>query len=42
MDEAAPGLRAIMTPAWRGGIYAEVLDDGLIQVGDDVAWEEGQ
>jgi MOSC domain-containing protein YiiM len=42
MDEAAPGLRAIMTPDWRGGLYAEALDDGIIQVGDDVAWDSGE
>jgi MOSC domain-containing protein YiiM len=40
MDEASQGLRAIMTPHWRGGIYAEVLDDGIIEIGDAVVWEE--
>ena len=39
MEEAAPGLRAIMAERWGGGIYAEALDDGIIQVGDAVAWE---
>lgn len=38
MDEAAHGLRAIMTPDWRGGIYAEVLDDGIIRIGDEIDW----
>jgi len=40
MEEAVPGLRAAMFPDWRGGVFAEVLDDGAIQVGDDVVWDE--
>jgi MOSC domain-containing protein YiiM len=39
MEAAATGLRAIMAERWGGGAYAEVLDDGIIQVGDGVAWE---
>jgi MOSC domain-containing protein YiiM len=39
MDEALPGLRATMRPAWGGGAFAEVLDDGAIAVGDPVTWE---
>ena len=39
MDEAVPGLREAMRPAWGGGAFAEVLDDGVIRVGDAVAWE---
>lgn len=39
MDEALPGLRAAMGPAWGGGAFAEVLDDGVISVGDPVTWE---
>ena len=39
MDEALPGLRAAMGPAWGGGAFAEVLDDGTITVGDTVTWE---
>ena len=40
MDDAAPGLRAALDPDWRGGVFAEVLDDGRISVGDPVAWAE--
>lgn len=40
MDEAEPGLRAALDPGWRGGVFAEVLDDGRITVGDPVAWAE--
>jgi MOSC domain-containing protein YiiM len=39
MDEALPGLRAAMKPHWGGGVFAQVLDDGVIAVGDAVAWE---
>jgi MOSC domain-containing protein YiiM len=39
MDEARPGLRELMRPDWRGGVFAQVLDDGVISVGDPVTWE---
>lgn len=38
MDEALPGLRAAMAANWGGGVFAEVLDDGDIAVGDEVSW----
>jgi MOSC domain-containing protein YiiM len=38
MEEALPGLRSAMRLSWRGGVFAEVLDDGEISVGDHVAW----
>lgn len=40
MEEAHPGLQSAMRPDWRGGAFAEVLDDGRIAVGDPVAWVE--
>ena len=39
MDEALDGLRAALAVDWGGGVFAEVLDDGEIRVGDEVAWE---
>ena len=41
MDEAQPGLRAALEADWRGGVYAEVLNDGEIAVGDTVEWDDG-
>jgi MOSC domain-containing protein YiiM len=41
MDEALPGLRRALAVDWGGGVFAEVLDDGEIAVGDEVEWEDG-
>ncbi len=38
MDEALDGLRAALRVDWGGGVFAEVLDDGEIAVGDEVEW----
>ena len=40
MEEALPGLESAMYPDWRGGAFGELLDDGLIVVGDPVSWVE--
>jgi MOSC domain-containing protein YiiM len=39
MDEAVPGLRQAMSSHWGGGAFAEVLVDGVINVGDEAVWE---
>jgi MOSC domain-containing protein YiiM len=39
MDEALSGLREAMARNWGGGVFAQVLDDGEIALGDEVAWE---
>lgn len=39
MDEAHAGMRAAMDGDWRGGAFGQVLDDGVVSVGDAVAWE---
>jgi MOSC domain-containing protein YiiM len=39
MDEARPGLGALMRSDWGGGVFAQVLDDAVISVGDPVSWE---
>ena len=40
MEEAFPGLRKALRPDWRAGACAEVLEGGVIAVGDGVAWED--
>ena len=39
MDEAAPGLRGALQEDWRGGVFAQVIDGGVVRVGDPVEWE---
>ncbi len=34
MDEQAPGLKAALTPDWRGGITCRVITGGAVKVGD--------
>jgi MOSC domain-containing protein YiiM len=38
MDVALPGLRAAMDTEWRGGAFGEVLDDGIVAIGDEAEW----
>lgn len=39
MDEAAPGLRSALVPDWRGGVFAQVIEGGVVRLGDAVEWE---
>ena len=36
MDSLHNGLRAAMTPDWRGGFLGRVIEDGEIAVGDEI------
>lgn len=36
MDALKKGLRAALTPDWRGGLLGRVIEDGEIAVGDEV------
>ena len=38
MDEQVPGLRAALTPEWRGGVCGNIVLDGIIHIGDTVHW----
>ena len=42
MEDAHPGLQAALDPDWRGGVYAEVVQGGPIQIGDPVSWAEAE
>lgn len=36
MEALHPGLRAALTPDWRGGFLGRVIEDGEIAVGDEI------
>ena len=38
MEEAQAGLRKALKPRWRGGAFGEVIEDGIIHVGDSAEW----
>jgi MOSC domain-containing protein YiiM len=38
MDEAHPGLRDALRPHWRGGAFGEIVEGGIIRVGDEAEW----
>ena len=42
MEEALPGLRRTMYDNWGGGAFGEVLEGGLITIGDEVEWEDAR
>ncbi len=40
METIAEGLRAALTPDWRGGALAQVVEGGMIAVGDGIELEQ--
>lgn len=40
MDAQCPGLTAALDPHWNGGVFAVVLNDGEVGVGDEVRWDD--
>lgn len=38
MDEAQPGLRKALAPHWRAGAYGEIVEGGVIRLGDTAEW----
>ena len=36
MDEQVPGLKAALTPDWRGGITCRVIRAGTVKIGDSL------
>ncbi|HYH07052.1 MAG TPA: MOSC domain-containing protein [Thermoanaerobaculia bacterium] len=38
MDDAQQGLRQALKPRWRAGAYGEVVEGGVIQLGDTAEW----
>jgi MOSC domain-containing protein YiiM len=40
MEEIEPGLKAALTPDWRGGALARVISGGDIRIGDGIRVEE--
>ena len=40
MESKRAGLRAALTPSWRGGVCCQVLQGGSIKLGDAVSYEK--
>jgi MOSC domain-containing protein YiiM len=38
MDDAQEGLRKALQPRWRAGAYGEIVEGGVIQLGDSAEW----
>ena len=42
MDAAKPGLKAALTPDWRGGVYARIIEAGHVEIGGSIATQSSQ
>jgi len=40
MEDAQPGLQQAMRPRWRGGVFGEIVEGGVIRIGDEVSVAE--
>ena len=38
MDDAQQGLRDALRPEWRAGAYGEIVEGGVIRIGDTTEW----
>jgi MOSC domain-containing protein YiiM len=38
MDDAQEGLRNALRPEWRAGAYGEIVEGGVIRIGDPAEW----
>ena len=38
MDDAQQGLRDALRPEWRAGAYGEIVEGGVIRIGDTAEW----
>ena len=38
MDDAQQGLRNALRPEWRAGAYGEIVEGGVIRIGDTAEW----
>jgi MOSC domain-containing protein YiiM len=38
MDDAQPGLRDALKPRWRAGAFGEIVQGGVMRVGDGAGW----
>lgn len=39
MDKPVQGFREALKPRWRAGAYGEIVEGGVIRVGDAAEWE---
>ena len=42
MDAAKQGLKAVLKPQWRGGVYGRVIESGQVHVGDKIIIHSSQ